>query len=270
MVIEQSIADAVAEIRKATNLVPKTIIVLGSGLGFLADAVTAAHRFDSTNLPSYPTSTVAGHEGAFLLGFLDGHPVAMVQGRFHPYEGYNVDESVFPINLGAALGATHLVVTNAAGGISHRCDVGSIMFISDHVFLNRPSKMPSGLRGDQKPATRHTARYDSNWIKATRDGCARNGIATEVGVYGWVSGPPYETPAEIRAYRTMGADAVGMSTALEVQAAVQRGLRTIGISTITNKASGLGGTLDHDDVIATGGQTAHTVAHVLKTALAVA
>ena len=269
MVIEQRTADAVAVIRKASDLVPKTIIVLGSGLGFLADAVTAAHRFDATNLPFYPRSTVAGHEGAFLLGHLDVHPVAVVQGRFHSYEGYSVDESVFPINLGAALGATQLVVTNAAGGISHRCDVGAIMLISDHVFLNRPPRMPSALRGDQQHACRRASRYDLNWVNATRDGCTQDGIATEVGVYGWVSGPPYESPAEIRAYRTMGADAVGMSTALEVQAAFQRGLRTIGISTITNKASGLGGTLDHDDVIATGGLTAHTVARVLKTALAV-
>ncbi len=246
---------AVAVIRETEPRVPEIALVLGSGLGALAEAAEDARVFPTEDLPGYPHSTVAGHRGRLVFGRFEGRDVVFIQGRVHLYEGHPMRAVTFPIRLVHALGARRLLVTNAAGGIHPLCVPGTLMFITDHInfaFAN-PLVGPNTDGGPRFPDM--SAPYDPAWTDRAEAAALRQGIATRRGVYLWTRGPSYETKAEIRAFKKLGADAVGMSTVPEVIQARYLGMRVLGISTITNYAAGLhADPLVHEDVLRVGRQ----------------
>jgi purine-nucleoside phosphorylase len=239
---------------------PEVAIILGSGLGGLADAVRDARSFIASDIPGYPSATVPGHEGRLVFGELGPRRVVVVQGRFHLYEGFPIDKVVFPVNLVRALGASCLFVTNASGGIRPGLTPGTLMWITDHINLTgeaAPPAITSGrltkMRLSSSSLHASVPYYDVLWTRNASERATALGIPTRQGTYLWTRGPSYETRAEIRAFRTLGADVVGMSTVPEVVAAHLGGMKVIGISTVTNFATGLGsGTLDHSEVIEIG------------------
>jgi purine-nucleoside phosphorylase len=219
---------------------PEVALVLGSGLGALGDRIEGATRIGYGELPGMPTSAVVGHAGRFLGGQLCGRQVIAMQGRVHLYEGYDAAQVVFGVRLMLRLGARTLIVSNAAGGIRADLAPGSLMLIEDQ--LNLTGHTP--LRGPNDPALGvrfpdMSTAYDPALLACAQAAGARTGVAVARGVYAGLLGPSYETPAEIRMLRTLGADAVGMSTVLEVIAARHMGARVLGISCVTNPAAGL-------------------------------
>ena len=221
---------------------PEVALVLGSGLGALGDRIDSSQgaTIPYGELPGMPTSAVAGHAGRFRIGQLGGRHVIAMQGRVHMYEGYSAEQAVFGVRLMLRLGARTLIVSNAAGGIRADLRPGSLMLIQDH--LNLTGHNP--LCGPNDPALGvrfpdMSAAYDPALIGCAERVAARQALAVTRGVYAGLLGPNYETPAEIRMLRTLGADAVGMSTVLEVIAARHMGARVLGISCVTNPAAGL-------------------------------
>ena len=235
-------------IRKKTDFVPDTAIVLGSGLGDFAKEIKAEAIIEYNDLPDFPVSTVEGHSGKFILGYLGDTPVIAMQGRVHYYEGYSMEDVVMPVRLMSMLGAKTLFLTNAAGGITY--DAGTLMLITDHIS----SFVPSPLRGRNvdELGVRFpdmSEVYDRKLRELVVSVARESGVDIKEGIYLQVSGPNYETPAEIRMYKQLGADAVGMSTVVEAIAARHAGMRVCAISCITNKAAGLSEKeLSHDDV----------------------
>ena len=222
-------------IGKHTRLKPKIAIILGSGLGSIADALSDATVFDYHELPQFPVTTVAGHRGRLLVGRLAGVPVALFDGRIHFYEGHPMWEVVFPVYVAQMMGATTLLVTNAAGGINPALGPGKIMLIRDHINLTGTSPLiGSGMPGPRFPSMRDA--YDRGLLDVARRTAAAAGIAIAEGVYVAMIGPQYETDAELRMLAGLGADAVGMSTVPEVIAARHAGMRVLGISVISNSA----------------------------------
>lgn len=256
-------------IQKRIPFTPKIALILGSGLGGLADEMTNTVSISYEELDGFPVSTVEGHCGRFVFGYLDGTPIVCMQGRVHYYEGYAMDEVVLPIRLMAQIGVRTLFLTNAAGGIADRLNTGTLMLISDHIS----SFVPSPLRGknDQRFGTRFpdmSEVYSKTLRKSVKEAAARLQIPLEEGVYLQVGGPQYETPAEIRMYRALGADAVGMSTACEAIAARHMNLSVVGISLITNKAAGLSQTkLSHEEVTAASREAAPRFRMLVKEAV---
>ncbi|WP_022834644.1 purine-nucleoside phosphorylase [Salisaeta longa] len=253
-----ALTDAVDAVRARTDQTPTLALVLGSGLGDLADAADDAVRIPASAIPHYPESTVAGHHGQLVLGQLDGVPVVFIQGRVHFYEGYPVTRLTFPVRLVHALGAERLLVTNSAGGINRQFDPGTLMFITDHInfaFANPLAGRVPGPRTPRHEGALHRPYYDAAWTRRAEAKARAIGLDTKRGTYIWTTGPSYETPAEIRAFARLGADAVGMSTVPEVIQAQRLGMRVLGVSTITNPAAGIGAEpLDHDDVLQVGQQ----------------
>ena len=251
-----SVSEAVAFIRSRAALQPKVAVILGSGLGVLADEIQDAVRLPYADIPHYPISTVAGHAGMLVIGQLSNQPVVAMQGRFHLYEGRTPQEMAFPIRVFRALGAELLIVTNAAGGLHPAYRAGDFMLIRDHIFLPgmtglNPLTGPNDERiGPRFPAL--AGAYDPQLRGLAKEVAARLNISLHEGVYVMVSGPSFETGAEIAMLRGWGADAVGMSTAPEVVAARHAGLRLLGISCITNAAiPGTEEQLNHEEVLAT-------------------
>lgn len=233
---------AAAIIRRQTDLHPQVAIVLGSGLGPLADALIDVVSIPYTEIPGFPVSTAPGHAGRLLLGHLGERPVAVLAGRAHLYEGYAPDQIVLPVRALSILGATYLIITNAAGGVNPDFHPGSLMLISDHINLTgqNPLVGPNDVRlGLRFPDM--TAAYDPAIRALARRSALEVGVPLVEGVYLGLTGPSYETPAEIRMARVLGADAVGMSTVMEVVAARHAGMRVLGISVITNAAAGVTG-----------------------------
>ncbi len=248
-------AEAVAAVRAQTDLVPELALVLGSGLGALADEVEDAVVLSTSDVPHYPRSTVEGHAGRLVLGRLAGRPVVVVQGRIHGYEGHDARALGFPVRLAKALGARGIVLTNAAGGINPAFGPGTLMLIADHLNLAfaNPLSGPVGQGEVRFPDMSNP--YDKTWREQARNIALTHGIPYREGTYVWTSGPSYETPAEIRFFARAGADAVGMSTVPEAIQAAALGLPVLGISTITNPAAGLQDQpLDHADVLEVGRQ----------------
>lgn len=232
---------------------PQIAIVLGSGLGSLADEIQNPIKIKYSDIPNFLESTVEGHSGQLVYGELKNKKVLMMQGRFHFYEGESLDKSVFPIRIMKSLGAEKLIVTNAAGGCNESFKSGDLMIIEDHInfTLRNPliGKNYDEL-GDRFPDMSRA--YDRDFIKLAKDAGRDLSIKLKSGVYMWTTGPSYETPAEVKMAQTMGADAVGMSTVPEVITAVHGGMRVLGISCITNMASGiLDQPLSHEEVIET-------------------
>lgn len=258
-------AQTVEFLRTRASHVPQVILILGSGLGGLAEEVEEAVRLPYSEIPGFPEATVAGHAGALLLGSFEGVEVAVMQGRFHLYEGWTPQLVALPIRILAALGARVLLLTNAAGGVRPGFVPGDLMLIADHI--NLMGKNP--LLGPVVPGDAHfpdkSAPYDRELRRTAEEVALTLGLPLAPGVYAAVLGPSYETPAEIRMLARLGADAVGMSTVPEVIAARALGVRCLGISCITNLAAGLGTEpLTHDEVIEVGARARDRLAALVR------
>ena len=229
------IAEAVAAVRAATTLVPEVAVILGTGLGGLAEEINVATRIPYGDIPGFPLSTVESHAGRLLLGTLAGRRVAAMQGRFHRYEGYSLQQIAFPVRVLHALGARLLVVSNACGGMHPLWRPGDLMLIADHINLlgDNPLVGPNDDRlGPRFPDMSEP--YDGALRALARSVALDLGIPLREGVYVAVTGPNLETRAEYRMLRALGADVVGMSTVPEVIAAVHVGMRVLGVSIITD------------------------------------
>ena len=237
-------------LRKLTDFKPDIALVLGSGLGGLADEIETEYEIDYGDIPDFPVSTAPGHKGRFLFGKLCGKNIAAMQGRVHLYEGYTPEQIVMPIRLLRALGAEILILTNACGGISKGLSRGDLMMIDDHIS----SFIPSPLTGpnDEKTGPRFpdmSEVYSRRIQDVIREAASDCGISLREGVYVQLTGPNYETPAEVKMCKIWGGDAVGMSTACEAMAARHMGMEIGGISCITNLAAGISKEkLDHKEV----------------------
>jgi purine-nucleoside phosphorylase len=245
---------AVDYIRSRTPLQPRLAIILGSGLGNFASHVQAPVTIPYSEIPHFPQSTVEGHSGKLVLGTIAGIPVAIMQGRVHAYEGYAMPQVAFPIRVLGLLGITKLIVTNAAGGINVRYGQGAIVALSDHINLTGanaalgPNDARFGPRFFDMSAAYSPALRALASAEATRQGWTLN-----EGVYVAVLGPSYETPAEIRAFRTLGGDLVGMSTVHEVIVARHMNIEVLGLSVVTNMAAGvLDQPINHEEGMETG------------------
>lgn len=246
------IAAAARAVAARVDRVPEIAIVLGSGMGLLAERLINPSRIPYGEIPHFPRTTVVGHQGELVLGKLGGVPVLLQSGRFHLYEGHPPDTVALPVRVFAELGVKTLLLTNAAGGIRRSFARGVLMLIADHVNLTfRNPLIGPNLPGEERFPDMSDP-YDRELRALARKVARRRNVALEEGVYIQVLGPSYETPAEIRMAERMGADAIGMSTAVEVLAARARGLRCLAFSTISNPAAGTTHErLDHAEVIAT-------------------
>jgi purine-nucleoside phosphorylase len=234
------IDEAAAFIRTTTDIRPEIGLILGSGLGVLGDELEDAVTIPYEDIPHFPISTVEGHAGELLIGKLQGRSVVLMRGRFHMYEGYEPERTALPVRVMKELGVTTLLVTNAAGGVNLEYKPGNLMLISDHINLTGrnplvgPNDNALGLRfPDMSDA------YSRRLRKIAKDTAAVLGVSVQEGVYVGLLGPNYETPAEIRMLRTLGVDAVGMSTVSEVIVARHSGIEVLGISCISNMAAGI-------------------------------
>ena len=251
---EYTRAEAAAKsILKKTKLRPKIALVLGSGLGAFADEFVNSTRVPYAQIPHFPRSTAIGHAGQLVIGTVEGVEVVGMQGRVHLYEGYSAKEVTFPIRAFSRMGVKAVILTNAAGGIKHDFTQGRLVLISDHINLQglNPLTGPNDEQcGPRFPDMTHA--YDGKFRELALAEGRRIGINLGEGVYAALAGPCYETPAEIRYLRCIGADLVGMSTVPEVIVARHSGMRVLGISCVTNAAAGiLDQPLDHKEVLET-------------------
>jgi purine-nucleoside phosphorylase len=259
-------------VASAPRVGPAIGIVLGSGLGAVAEAVADPAVVPYEEIPHFPRSTVEGHSGRIVAGMLGGVPVVIMQGRVHFYEGYSPAEVTFPMRVLGALGVRAVVLTNAAGGIKEGYRIGQLVALADHINWmgwnplvgpNEPGyavRPGAGLRFFDM-----TEAYSKSLRKLASEAAQAEGFPLEEGVYLAVTGPSFETPAEIRAFRTLGATLVGMSTVPETIVARHMGIEVLGISCVTNLAAGLGGTqLSHQEVFEAGRQVEHLLAGLLK------
>lgn len=245
---------AAGYIRSRTATRPRLGLVLGSGLGDFADKVEDRISIAYSEIPNFPLSTVEGHSGKLVVGTIGGVPVAIMQGRVHAYEGYSVREVTFPTRVLGLLGVERLIVTNAAGGINTSYGQGAIVAISDHINLTGTNAVvgPNEPRFGQRFFDMSAA-YSPTLRRLAGEEAVRQGWKLNEGVYLAVLGPSYETPAEIRAFRTLGADLVGMSTVHEVIVARHMGIEVLGLSVVTNMAAGvLEQPINHEEVMETG------------------
>jgi purine-nucleoside phosphorylase len=250
---EQATA-AAAYIRARTHLMPTIGIVLGSGLGAFADKIADAVVIPFAEIPHFPKSTVPGHSGQLVIGTVGGVPIAAMQGRVHAYEGYSPAEVTFPVRVLGLLGIKTLIVTNAAGGIRPGLKQGDLILLSDHI--NFTGQNPVSGANDKRFGPRFfdmSEAYSKRLRRLAADTAECAGFSLAEGVYLCVLGPSFETPAEIRAFHTLGADLVGMSTVQEVIVARHMGIEVLGISCVTNLAAGIQlEPLNHEEVMETG------------------
>jgi purine-nucleoside phosphorylase len=253
-------------IRARITVEPRIAIVLGSGLGGFADDFEEAVSVPYEEIPGFVRSTAQGHVGQLVAGKVDSVPVVAMQGRVHYYEGYSFEEVTFPIRTFKLLGIKTLILTNAAGGINVQLTQGALMVISDHLNLmgDNPLRGPNDERfGPRFPDM--TAAYSPELQELVVDEAKAAGVEVRRGIYGGLSGPSYETPAEIHLLRALGADAVGMSTVPEAIVARHMGLEVLGISCITNMAAGISDEpINHEEVMATGDRVRDTFAQLLR------
>lgn len=249
---EQELQPAVDAVQERVQHSVDVALILGSGLGELAQGATNTTVVPANEIPGYPASTVEGHQGRLVFGDLEETRVVFVQGRVHLYEGYPVQTLAMPVRLVHALGADRMVVTNSAGGINRTFRPGTLMLITGH--LNLAFADPGVGAPPPRAVTESSwSYYDPAWTERAEEVALDLELDVRRGVYAWMLGPSYETTAEIRALERLGADAVGMSTVPEVSQAQRLGMNVVGLSTITNLAAGLAdGALDHDDVLEVG------------------
>jgi purine-nucleoside phosphorylase len=256
-------ANAVA--KRIGRLRPRVAIVLGSGLGAIADAVQSAIRIPYSAIPGFPEPGAPGHKGELVGGTLEGVPLLVQSGRFHLYEGHAADVAALPTRVFARLGVETLIVTNAAGGIRHTFRPPTLMLIADHINLMfRNPLVGAVVAGDQRFPDMSDP-YDSGLRASARAVARAEAIPLEEGVYAALLGPSFETPAEIRMLERLGADAVGMSTVPEVIAARARGMRCLGFSSVTNVAAGLSAQkLSHVEVLEAGARVAGQLERLIR------
>lgn len=262
----ERLQETVSFLRQRITLVPKAGIILGSGLGGLVQDIELSHSFDYADIPNFPVSTVKGHGGKLLFGNLNGVPVVMLSGRFHYYEGYSMQEVTFPVRVMKELGATHLMVSNAAGGMQAHFKVGDLMIIRDHInlFPEHP------LRGKNNEAVGPrfpdmTEPYNLDLIAKAKVIALRNDIKVHEGVYIGLQGPTFETKAEYKWLHIIGGDTVGMSTVPEVIVAIHGGMKVFGMSVVTD----LGirdemNTITHEEVLEAANKAAPLMAIIFK------
>ena len=245
------IVESAEYIKSKVDKIPDSCIVLGSGLGPLTERAEVLVSIPYADIPNFPTTTVAGHDGLLLLAKLSGKLVFIMKGRFHYYEGYSTVEATFYVRVMAKLGVKILVMTNAAGGINTSMKPSELMAITDHIslFCDSPLRGPNlddfGVRFPDQ-----TSVYDKDLINLLTQCAEELNIPLHKGVYVYTRGPQYETPAEIRALKALGADAVGMSTVAEAITAAHSGLRVLAVSCISNYAAGISGQpLSHEEVM---------------------
>jgi purine-nucleoside phosphorylase len=245
--------NSIQYIKEKVKTLPEVGLVLGSGLGVLAEEINNPITIPYEDIPNFPVSTVEGHAGKLVIGELGGVPVITMQGRFHYYEGYSMDKITFPISVMQGLGVRELIVTNAAGGINLTFEPGTIMLITDHINLMGTNPLIGKNLTEFGPRFPDMTQAYSPRLQALAKKAAQNlAINLREGVYAALTGPSYETPAEIKYLRIIGADAVGMSTVPEVIVANHGGMEVLGISCITNMAAGVTGLrLNHQEVIDT-------------------
>ena len=257
---------AAQTIRARITTEPRIAMVLGSGLGDFADEFQDSVAIPYGEIPGFAISTVVGHAGRLVVGKVEGVPVVAMQGRVHFYEGYSVEDITFPVRTFKLLGIKTLVLTNAAGGIDAQLSQGALMLISDHLNLMglNPLRGPNDERfGPRFPDM--SAVYSRELQELACEEARAMGVELRRGVYAGLTGPSYETPAEIHMLRGFGADAVGMSTVPEAIVARHSGIEVLGISCITNMAAGLGNELiNHDEVVETGKQVRETFTQLLR------
>lgn len=257
-------------VKERVSFTPEIALVLGSGLGGIADEMEIVQTLDYSQIEGFPVSTVAGHKGRFVFGRLGGADVVAMQGRVHYYEGYPVSDVVLPIRLMKLMGAKTLFLTNAAGGINPAFKAGDFMLITDHISVLVPSPLIGenieqlGVRFPDMSQV-----YSPRLRGIIEQSAAAEGVPLQRGVYIQTTGPNYETPAEIRAYGRLGADAVGMSTAIEAMAARHAGMEICGISCISNLAAGISANpLSHAEVQQTADRVAPMFRRLVKRAIA--
>ncbi len=270
--IEFEKAEKAAEyIKSRVSLRPEIGLILGSGLGFLANNVENASVLEYSEIPNFPTSTVEGHEGKMVIGRLFGKNVLALKGRFHVYEGYPPSDVAFPIYVMKLLGVERLVITNSSGGINTDFKPGDVVLIRD--VINFAFRNPLIGKNDERFGVRFpdmSQVFDKNWMEALKNKLKEQGKEIKEGVYIWTLGPSYETPAEIKAFAKLGADMVGMSTVPEVIACAHVGIKVLGLSCITNMAAGiLDEPLKHEDVIRVANMVKDKFARIVREALEV-
>ena len=247
------IREAALYIKSKLSGEPQLAMILGSGLGSFADQIEDAIVIDYNDIPSFPVSTVEGHAGKLVFGTVSGKNVLAMKGRFHYYEGYEISQVVFHIKVFKLLGIKNILVTNAAGGVNTEYNPGDLMIIKDHISFFAPSPLRGENIDEFGPRFPDMSEaYSKKLISMTEDVAHKLNLDIKKGVYAFAQGPMFETPAEIRALRLLGADAVGMSTVPEVITARHAGMRVLGISCITNMAAGvLDQPLNHEEVMIT-------------------
>jgi purine-nucleoside phosphorylase len=249
---EAAVKAAKAIRKRAASQQPAVGVVLGSGLGGLSKSIGDAVRIPFGDIPGFPEVTVAGHEGAVIVGSLGGREIVALSGRFHVYEGHPAALAAFPVRVFHALGAHDLFVSNAAGGISPKLAVGDLMMISDHLNLMGTNPLVGEAREGEIRFPDMTDAYNPGLRWLLRTTAEKLGITLREGVYAGLLGPSYETPSEVKMLKLLGADAVGMSTVPEVIVARALGMRVVGVSCITNAAAGVtGAALSHAEVLET-------------------
>jgi len=255
-----------AAVRRRSALSPQLGIVLGSGLGGLANELTESVAIPFSELPGWPAASAPGHVGRLLLGRLDGMPVVMLQGRLHLYEGHDPGLVVQPVLLMGRLGAEAVLLTNASGGINPAFAAGTLMVIADHINLTGRTPLLGANADDLGPRFPDLTEVYTGALRERLHAAGRaESVELAEGVYAGLLGPSYETPAEVRMLRTLGADAVGMSTVLEAIAARWAGLSVCGVSLVTNPGAGYTGEpLTHEEVLAASAEAGPRLAHVIR------
>lgn len=253
-------------IQSKVTIQPKVGLILGSGLGVLADEIEHAITLPYADIPGFPVSTVEGHAGQLVIGELEGMPVMAMQGRFHYYEGYDLDDVTFPIRVMKEIGIETMMVTNAAGSLNQEFQPGDLMLITDHI--NQAGTNPLIGRNEAEWGVRFpdmSTAYTPELQTIVKEVAKACNVDLKTGVYVWNSGPSYETPAEVRMLRAIGGDAVGMSTVPEVIVARHCDINVIGMSCITNMAAGiLDQPLSHDEVMETADKVRETFTRLVK------
>ena len=248
--MKNKLQTCLASIREKTDFKPEIALILGSGLGDYADGIQIETTVDYSEIEGFPVSTVTGHKGRFVFGYVGEVPVVIMQGRVHYYEGYPMTDVVLPTRLMGLLGAKKLILTNAAGGINEHFRPGDFMMITDHIATGVPSPLIGPNLEELGPRFPDMSEVYSRRIQdVIREAASDCGISLREGVYVQLTGPNYETPAEVKMCKSWGGDAVGMSTACEAVAARHMGMEIGGISCITNLAAGISKEkLDHKEV----------------------
>lgn len=248
--VYERIVSCAENLKARLDFIPETAVILGSGMESFVDKINIISQIPFSEIEGFPVTTVAGHNGKFILGDIDGKKILVMQGRIHYYEGFDISEVVLPIRVMGVLKIKNLFITNAAGGMNKSFSKGDIMLVTDHIS----SFVPSPLRGKNYEEfgsrfTDMTNAYDLELRNASKDAAEKLGIDLKEGIYIQVSGPNYETPAEIRMLSSFG-DAVGMSTVVETMVARHMGIRVCALSHITNMGAGIEKEmLNHDDVL---------------------